>query len=183
MPLYFDLGFGIGYTSVSLLGSSENVVLLSRGIGGTLAYEIGDGGFLSVGLSTDYRSFIQHSDLNQNIGNLRGQRWNFAAPTVVIDFHVFLIKLEYQTSGDYALTNTAVDGAEVSYSKLNGFRTTAIVPTKYWLGNKFLDRELHLGLQFEYLSFQNKKDSIHGETILERNLNMWQVGLWVMFVT
>jgi hypothetical protein len=76
----------------------------------------------TLGVSADYGVATQFSDITAAEGNRRGNFYNYFSPTISLDFGRYFIKLDYQNSGQYVLTNSSMAGETVAYSDAQGIR-------------------------------------------------------------
>jgi hypothetical protein len=136
--------FGYGSAKSSNDTSSPTITSLNLGVG--LGINIKK---FSLGVSYDYRSLSQISDVDVNVGNRRGVftspisillRLNFEA----VQFGVLIIN-----SGQYEMLNNTATGQKLTYSKPSGFRFTLnmkkikkVSPTIFYESVTFSQKEL-----------------------------------------
>jgi hypothetical protein len=189
---YADASLSVGYSKASVpdtgapAGSSTEAAapsaptLLQWDLGATFAYRLPQLSIEDVrvatfaGLTSDFRILSQYSALDPQLGNFRGTRWNVVGPVVgaLID-GTYLVKVDLQFLGSYALSNSTVEGASLHYESPFGFRAQALYPV-----GRFFDKpKLNAGLEFETVSFSRQDIVGVASTPLVSGLHVWQLGV------
>lgn len=148
---YKSVYTNIGYSNVNVTTSSRPL-LMQYSLGAAFAKNIKSRGF--IGVTSDYRWINQYSNVTI-AGNFRGTRWNLISPLFGVYIKRWVLTLDLQFLGDYALTYTTAEKASVTYKSLLGGRVTLLKP----IGKG--DR-LNLAIFFEQVQF--KKQSISTST-------------------
>ena len=162
--LYLDVAGYWSSSSATIQGQSQSLALNQQGISLTLA-PMWSGFFLGAG--TDYRMVNNSKTPDSQVGSLKGTRW---APIVVATGYCaesFVLKLEYEPSGDFHLAQPTYQGATITYSGGSGFRASFLYSV--YSGLMF-------GPSYESLQFANRLDSVNGQ-IDNQALSMTQIGL------
>lgn len=81
---------------------------------------------ITLGMSYDYRTLTQYSDVDSTVGNRRGTFITPASLFVRLNFEKVKFSLMLINSGTYQLTNIAATGQKVAYTEPSGFRFDVI---------------------------------------------------------
>lgn len=140
LPVYFDAG--VSQNQAKLKGGSLTTeqTLMTWQTGATFAI----GGAVFAGVTYDYRTISQFSETNASDGNQSGKR-EFLAPVVGARFNNFVLKVDYQTSGDYKLDRKTAGGADQAYGGAKGYRGTLLLD---------LYRGISVGAVYETVSYE-----------------------------
>jgi hypothetical protein len=172
VPMHLDINGTWGYSSAKgqTVTSSTSLGQWTGGI--TIAPRLGD--VIFIGLSSDFRSTAQYSDVSTFDGNFSGRRWNMASPTLGFRRSGFVVKFDYQMLGDYELRSKTADGASVKYTQPQGWRAALMYK---------MTGIIHVSGFYEGMTYGKKMDSSLGETTLSDKLKLSQfgVGLGLVF--
>lgn len=140
--LYGLFGFGAAKTATDI----STPVITSANLGIGLGVNIRK---FSLGVSFDYRSLMQTSDVEPTVGNRRG---TFISPLsffVKLNFDNVKFGLMLINSGKYDFVNTTTTGQTLSYTKPSGFRFNVnfkkinkVEPTVFYESVAFSEKEL-----------------------------------------
>lgn len=126
---------------------------------------------ITVGISYDYRSLTQHSDINSSVGNRRG---NFTSPTSLlfrVNFEKIRMGFLLINNGSYELKNLDVNNKKITYTKPSGFRFDLIFRKM---------KKITPFLFFESVSFSGMQlDGI--DSALSSNLNYSNNGVGIKY--
>jgi hypothetical protein len=165
VPIHVDLSGGWGYSTASD-ALAQSTKLGQWNFGATIGVLMG--GVFFAGLSSDYRASAQYSDVGALDGNVSGKRWNMASPTLGFRSTAgFVVKFDYQLTGDYELANKTLSGASVRYAEPKGWRISGLYQ---------LSGLIHASAFFESVSFGKRVNSENGEIALSPGLSMSQFG-------
>ena len=165
LPVYIDISVMAGEvaTTGGPTGSQANN-LYEGGIGVSLALNFS--GFLIGGL-LEYQNLSQASTADASTGNYSGSRF-FPAPMIGVLYDPVLLKIDYQMSGDWVMSNLTTNGANMQFNDPTGFRLTASYD---------LFSPLFVGLQYETVSFATLNRSDTGNTALAQKLTATDINL------
>lgn len=122
LPFYFDVNVSQNQAKAKGGSLSQDQTLAVFQSGVTFAI----GSMFFVGATYDYRTINQYSETNVTDGNQGGKR-EFFAPVFGTRFYNFVLKFDYQTSGDYKLDRKTVTGADQAYVSPKGYRASLLV--------------------------------------------------------
>ena len=141
------------------------------GIGFTAGYHFSN--FYFVGVTSDFRTEGQYSDIVSTVGDLNGNRWNIVSPTVGVRWEKLVLKLDAQLFGDYRISHSSGLGEAITYMHPFGGRLVALYP--------MVDK-IHVGAQYEMVTYGRKASSLTGESDLTPRAAIWQVSLTAGFI-
>ncbi|MEQ1876464.1 MAG: hypothetical protein ABL958_07445 [Bdellovibrionia bacterium] len=122
LPIYFDVNMSQSQAKAKGGPLSTEQTLMVFQTGATFAI----GTAIFAGVTYDYRTINQYSETNATDGNQSGKR-EFFAPVVGVRFSSFVLKVDYQTSGDYRLDRTNILGQDQAYSSPKGYRASFLI--------------------------------------------------------
>ncbi|HEX4923314.1 MAG TPA: hypothetical protein VFV50_04480 [Bdellovibrionales bacterium] len=140
LPFYFDVSVSQNQAKAKSGGLTAEQTLIVLQTGATFAL----GGPVFAGVTYDYRTVSQFSETNATDGNQSGKR-EFFAPVVGARFYNFVLKVDYQTSGDYKLDRKTAGGADIAYGGAKGYRGTLLLD---------LYRGISVGAVYETVSYE-----------------------------
>ena len=137
----------LGYGSSKASTDTSTPTITSVNVGLGLGVNIKS---FSLGLSYDYRSLVQLSDVDPNVGNRRGTFISPISIFVKLNFEAVKFGVMIINSGKYELSNTTLTGQTLSYTKPSGFRFSVnlkkmnkVEPTFFYESVSFSERELN----------------------------------------
>lgn len=135
-----------GYGTSKTATDSSSPVITSANVGLGVGINIKK---FSLGVSYDYRSLVQTSDVDPTLGNRRGTFISPISVFVRLNFESVKFGLMLVNSGKYDFTNTTVTGQALAYTKPSGFRFNVnfkpikkLEPTFFYESISFSEKEL-----------------------------------------
>lgn len=164
--LYSEIFLFTGYTEFAHPNLNDTAYGSQSGIGVTLGAKTNIGLFGAI--TADLRYMGQASSVDTNHLNFSSTRFMPFAPTIGYKADSYIIKLDYQFTGNLELSKSLSDGSNLKFSKPTGFRLTFIFDK--WF------KTLPVGLYFETVKFTEEQDSSKGVSPLSKSFNTWQFG-------
>ncbi len=158
--------FGFGSSQISTDSSSPNIDSANLGLGVGLNIRR-----FTLGVSYDYRSLVQMSDTDPNVGNRRGTFISPGSVFVKLNFDAIHFGFMLVNSGKYEISNTTITGQKLSYTNPSGFRFNINFRKLRGLNPTFF---------YESVSFSGKELDGTSST-LTNNLNYSNYGLGVRY--
>jgi hypothetical protein len=159
-----SLADSIGTSSISTESDAPKVNILNAGV--SLGGEFF--GFILLGAHSSYSIINQTSEPAASTGNRRGIRSVPVAPLIGFNFSFARLQADYQTSGDYLLTNADILGNKIIYKKPTGMGIEFVFKISSWTG---------FGIRYEKVEFSQEKIGTANATDLTNKLTLKSYGV------
>jgi hypothetical protein len=163
---YLDAIVSWGVSGNSVTEGEGSPTINQLGVGATAAWRFSPHFFL--GLSNDYRTAGQYSDVLSSVGDVSGARANWLAPTIGFSWRDFVLKVDAQWLGDYRISDEPGKSGSLTLGRPRGWRIGALYP---------ILQNLHVGAQLESVAFGTRSRDGGREQSLDRPVAIWQAAL------
>lgn len=161
-----------GHTSAKVnRDSAEDPTLNEYGLGYTLGLPVFS--LFMLGLGGEYRYLGQTSDVDQDLGNMGGQRWTPVFLSLGIPISTFFFKIDYFFTGEYRLDKPTYDQSHIVYGDPHGYRFSAYLYQIYGFA---------LGLNYESIQFKSRLKLNSGVTQLSQPIKTQQIGAFASYL-